>query len=239
MMIINPPLFCSDICGRNNIIGGLYNILEGLILKSSLCNQGHIPCCCIVIVIIESVCVDEMGVFTSQLLSPFIHHIYESLYCTSDIFRYSGRNLIGRTEKDTVKALFHGQSLSRLDADMSASRLDIIHLIGESDLCIQRYFFNGKHSCHDLGDAGRSSFFVNSFCVQDLPAVQIHDNACFGYDLGTLGPARDFVGLDFPFIAFRHCGFLGSGICCCIFLCGLFCLGVFAGRNGCQGTGCL
>ena len=220
MMIVDPALFRCNICGGNDIVWGFDNIPESFILKCSLGDESHVSGCGIVVIGIQAIGIDKMGILASQLLGPLVHHIYKRLDGPADIFCHSGRNFIGRAQEDTIKTLLHRQSFPWLNADMSASWLDIVYLVGKCDFCVQGNLFNGQHSSHDLCNAGRCPFLVNTFGIQDFSGVQVHEDSCFSNDLRTLRPSGNIVGLNFPFVAFRHGRFLifSRGICLSVFL---------------------
>ena len=150
-----------------------------------------------------------MGILTSQLLGPLVHHVHKGRNRTSDIFRHSGGNFIGRGQQNPIEALLHGQRLSRFDADMGTVRLNIIYLVGKSNLGVQRNLFNGQHGRHNLSSAGRGPLLVNPLGIQNFSGIQVHQNCGFCYYLRPLRPSRYAVGLYLPFIAFRHGILLG------------------------------
>ena len=88
------------------------------------------------ILIVKPVGIDEVGIFTSQVLCPLVHHIHKSLYGSSHVFGNAGGYFIGRSQEDAVETLLHGQSFTGFDADVGASCLDVVDFVGEGDLLV-------------------------------------------------------------------------------------------------------
>ena len=79
-------------------------------------NQRHISCTCVMIRIMQSICISKMGILTAQFLASAVHLLYEPVVIMtgihSDTLTYCICCFIGRCQKHRMHCLIQCDYIS-------------------------------------------------------------------------------------------------------------------------------
>ena len=102
MILLEHTLFIDKIGRWNPIFICVRDLPEFLILKCRRCNERHIPCRNIVILIVKPVRICKMRIGASKLLCLLIHHADKIIISISNGVRNRICNLIGRRQQHSI-----------------------------------------------------------------------------------------------------------------------------------------
>ena len=215
MMVAQPSLF-PTLVGLSDAVGSrLADLAERCIVVCRLCDQRHIMCRCVMILVRKTVWVGKMRVRTSQGSRFLIHQFHECIHTAADMFRHGDTDFIGGFEHHTVQTILHGQVFSQPDTDIGTALFDAINSI-----CREGYFlgktrmFNRDQRSENLGDTGRILCCIHVFGIQESPAVEIHHHGRFCPDGRSLWPVGSGVGLNRLEVGIRLQTFRFRGFFC-------------------------
>ena len=90
---------------RDRVHLGSDNDPECFILISFFCDQCHVMCSRIMILILKSMRIIKMRIRTADCFCPCIHHIDKILYCSTDMLGNCICTFIRRLKHDTIETL--------------------------------------------------------------------------------------------------------------------------------------
>ena len=176
-MVAQPAFFPTFVGGSDTVGGSLRDLAESRVIVCRLCDQRHIMCRCVMILVRKPVRVGKMRVRTSQGSRFLIHQFHECIHTAADMFRHGDTDFIGRFEHHAVQTVFHSQVFSKPDPDIGTSLFDAVDSIfRKSDFFGQMGMFDRDQCGENLGDTGRILCDIHVFGIEESPAVQIHDN---------------------------------------------------------------
>ena len=111
MVIAQPSLFPTFVGGSDTVGSSLTDLAESRVIVCRLCDQRHIMCSSVLILIRKSGRVGEYSIGTAKLLSPGIHCCYKGIYRSADMFSYLKGNIVGRCYHNGIETLLHGKNL--------------------------------------------------------------------------------------------------------------------------------
>ena len=177
MMVAQPSLF-PTLVGLSDAVGSrLADLAERCIVVCRLCDQCHIMCRCVMILVRKPVRVGKMRVRTAQGSCFLVHQFHECIHTAADMFRHGDTDFIDRFEHHAVQTVFHSQVFPKPDPDIGTSLFDAVDSIfRKSDFFGQTGMFDRDQCGENLGDTGRILCDIHVFGIEESPAVQIHDN---------------------------------------------------------------
>ena len=215
MVIAQPSLFPTFVGGPDTVGSSLTDFAESRVIVCRLCDQRHIMCCRIMILVRKTVWVGKMRVRTSQGSCFLIHQFHERLHTAAYMFRHSDTHFIGGFEHHTVQAILHGQVFSQPDTDIGTALFDAINSICREGYFLRRTrMFNRDQRSKNLGDTGRILCCIHIFGIQESPAVEIHHHGRFCPDGRSLRPVGSVVGLNRLEVGIRLQTFRFRGFFC-------------------------
>ena len=128
-MVAQPAFFPTFVGSSDTVGGSLRDLAESRVIVCCLCDQRHIMCRCVMILVRKTVWIGKMRVRTSQGSRFLIHQFHECIHTAADMLRHGDTDFIGRFEHHTVQALLHGQVFSQPDTDIGTALFDAINSI--------------------------------------------------------------------------------------------------------------
>ena len=145
MLSVKIAYFCLFIGRRNLIICFAHHGTVFLMLQQFFCNESHIAGCRIMIFVMETIGIEEVGIFTAQFFCPLCHVFGKGFRGAVHVFRYTIGGFIGRTQDDGPQHLFQSQGFAFLNGDMGTAGFDgIDRIMRECDFIRQFAMLQGQ-----------------------------------------------------------------------------------------------
>jgi len=143
--------------GRGNLVGlGGDKLTEQRIVPGCLGNLHHVAGSGIMLLIMETIGIIKMCVFTAELCSSLVHQLNELLYRTAGFLGQCQSHFIGRFQHQSHNSLFYSKDLPGFCIDGRASGLNAVgSSLGHSETVIHIQILTDQQCSHDLGNTCR------------------------------------------------------------------------------------
>ena len=133
-----------------------------------------------------------MGVFTTQFPGTLVHFFYKGIQRTAQIFRQCSGAVVGGGHQQTIHHVFHRHLLAGQQVGggfvgkfLCGSQLaGGDHRVQGDSACIEG--IQNQQTGHDLGHAGRVSFFISLLLIKDLSGFGLHQQRVVAFQLKIL-----------------------------------------------------
>ena len=190
---VQRPLL-AEIGGGDDGLGAVADLHEFRILHGGLGDEIEVPGGGVMIRVVQSAGVDEVGVLAAKGFGLGVHGVHKGGDGAGVPLRQNVAGLVGGDDEHTLQKLLHRHDLPGLDPGAAAVRVVIGVAEGTfrgSDLLIQQCFiaadlFQDQQSRHDLGQAGGIVFLMNVFGIGHGVGVHVRQQRSLGLNVRDL-----------------------------------------------------
>ena len=129
-------------------------------------------CSGVVVFVMQTVWVHEMGIRTAQLCSLFVHHVGKGINRACDVFSNCICDFIRGSDKNSVQTFTQGHGLSGINANFGASGFKTEYgIMGKGDDLVHGAVLNSNQAGKNLGGTCRVKLFIHIFGIKNRTGV--------------------------------------------------------------------